>query len=164
QTQDCATNPQQEICQRQTNVDVSQGGLKAGFHQESVTAVKTPPTSTFGLSINGNFLYGTSTKKTAGMSINIIGGGAQLGLKAQLGFGPFPGAEGGGWSGFVLQPTVGCQGAGITFSGGGGGQTSGAGYTLLDIGGNAGLAYLSFGALDTTTLKQHGWGLSGAYH
>jgi hypothetical protein len=164
QTQDCATNPNQEICQRTTNLDVSSGGLKAGFHQERVTAVKTPPTGSAGLTITGNFLYGTTTKKDNG-DLTILGGGAQIGLRLQVGLNRFPGPDGGSWSGFVLQPTFSFQGASVSMkSADGTSSGTSSSLTLLDGGGNIGFELLGFGKLDQSTLKQSGFGVFGGYH
>jgi hypothetical protein len=163
QTQDCAANPALEICQQRTAVDASSGGIHASFHQDSVTAVKTPPSGTVGLTLNGSFVYGTTTKKTNG-DFTIVGGGAQLGLRMQVGLNPFPGAEGGVWSGFVLQPTAAFQGMSASTGSSGGGASTSIGMTLLDLGGTAGFELLSFGSLDSTSLKQKGWGVFAGYH
>ncbi|HVJ16737.1 MAG TPA: hypothetical protein VM686_14950 [Polyangiaceae bacterium] len=160
QTQDCSTNPNQEICRRETTVNAGPDGLKAGFVQETVTKVGTPPTNSMGFSIDGGFLYGTTTGDSD-IDVSIYGGGAMVGFRAQFGLGPFPGAAGGGWTGVTVHPTAGFYGAGVVYQIGD--STDGAGLTTLNIGTNVGFEYLSFGAMNPATLEQKGWGVFGGY-
>lgn len=160
QTTDCSKDPNQEICRRETTVDAGPGGLRAGFTQEKVTKVGTPPTTVVGFTIDGGFMYGTSTADD-GPDVSIYGGGAWVGLRAQFGLTAFPDASGGPWQGITLHPTVGFFGAGLVYDVNG--STDGAGLTMLNAGVNAGYEYLSFGSMNPATLEQKGWGLFAGY-
>jgi hypothetical protein len=170
---DCAKDPTKEICKEKGNVKIDKHGLKFGWSKESVTRVKTPPSSSVNFSLDGSFVYGRITMKLLGSSSTseFYGGGVSLGAKTLFGQ-QFPGADGGSWFGVGIDPAVAVSGSGgkinipaITIdSYTEPASSQGFGELIVDGGVSAVVQWLYFGGMDPTTLKQSGFGLNVGYH
>jgi len=162
---DCAANPDDERCTEKFGVDVGKDGLRAGYNRESVTAVKEPPKTSLGFSIDGGgvFGFGSIDNGTGGKSnLTLYGGGADVAVSllfgGLLGDGKFPGATGGAWLGFLVQPTGGADLYSMNMSVAG--TSASASIFAWRLGGTAALQYLHFGFLDPKTLQQNGFGVA----
>ncbi|GMV14629.1 MAG: hypothetical protein HS104_10235 [Polyangiaceae bacterium] len=155
-SRDCANQPG-EICRENTATSVDGRGVSFGLQGQSVRRVVTPPSYDLGGALELSGLYGTST---GDLDLTLMGYSIQGGLRLMAG-GQFPGPEGGGWSG------VGVDLMG-TFQGGFG-KVSAAGteteYEQATVSGSltAGYQWLSFGAMDPSTLEQGGFGVFLGY-
>jgi hypothetical protein len=175
---DCATNPNQEICQQQGAATIGPGGIQAGFSQETVTRVQDPPSGSVNFSLDGSFTYGKLSMafpaigggSPSTIDSEFYGGGIALGVKILTG-GKFPGPEGGSWFGLFIDPSVSISGAGgeitipamrigtVTIPE----QKQGYGMLLINGGAAVGFQWLTFGSMDPQTFKQGGFGLQAGY-
>ncbi len=143
----CSQDPTNQVCQENTNVNLSGGGLSASYKKVEVNKLEGE--------------YKDPYEKRVGLSLTTVTGdpGATLfglNIAVQGALGKLPGAEGGTFFGF---------GGGLTgtFSYGSmGGDIDGS---MLQAVVNVplGIQYYSFGAQDPATLEQSGFGVFAGY-
>lgn len=179
---DCAKDPDQEVCKEQGGARIGGGGAQVGWSQERVTRVKTPPHGSVNFALDGSFLYATVKTQLPSLGSggsqevksDIYGGGISLGAKILTGA-RFPGADGGSWFGFAVDPAVSVSGAGgqitipamrISYYG----TTTtvpessqGFGMLLVNGGVTLGGQWFYFSRMNKDTLKQGGIGLNVGY-
>src|ERR1700722_8787168 len=100
---DCSKDPENDKCKETTKVDLSKGGLTAGFTHEEVTRVKEPKNYSINFSLDGTFEFGTTTK---GGSSGFVSESAGIDIAVSFMVGTkLPGPEGGHFHGIAIQPT-----------------------------------------------------------
>jgi len=127
------------------------GGVGIGVSGERVVKLHDPTDHYWQVAIDGGFMYGTGTSSQSS-SAQIVGGGADVNIQYRVG-GQMPGTGGGSWNAFGVDLSGGVFGAGVIE------KDNGAGFLLVSGTVTAGYQFMTFGTMDDTDLKQHGFGL-----
>jgi hypothetical protein len=150
---DCSANPSDERCVQKGSLNLGPGGLNASFKQETVTAVKEPPSGAVSIAIDlgGGTIFGGG----GGSSISLLD--ADIKIKMLAGS-RFPGSDGGSWNGVALEPSAAVL---LLFESSPSPDGTTQSQTLIgyQLGGSLGYQFMSFGKMEPATMKQSGFGL-----